>query len=552
MSADTITTTTSRRRAVAASRHPGLVTAGLTARRAVRGALIWGAVFGLTAWLEVSQFSNEYPTAADRTRLVQTMGSSVGLQAIFGPSPMIGTPGGYMAAHAVGVFGIIIGAVWGLLAGTRLLRGEEEAGRWELLLAGPVTRLRAAGGAVAGLGIGLLTLWAVTAASYLAIGASPDARFPVSASLFAATATVAAAAVFLATGALCSQLAASRRQAAVLAAAVFGTAYLMRVIAYSSSTLHWLRWASPLGWVDELRALTGSRPLLLIPIAAATAAAATLTIILAGRRDLGASVLAAHDTAPARTRRLNSPLGLAYRLGRGSILGWSAGLAAGGFIVGLAVKGTDQIWASQTGGVFARLAGARGGAIYLGMIFLLFAALIAMAAAGQVSATREEEAEGRLDHLLARPVTRLSWLTARLTVAIAGLITAGLAAGLSTWAGAAAGGASLSLATMLAAGINLVPAGIFVLGIGTLAHGLAPRLAVTATYLAVAWSFLTEIIGASLGLSHWLLDTSILHHIARAPATPVQWQMAATVTAIGIAAAITGATALTHRDLKSA
>lgn len=550
MSTDTITVT--GRQIAPASRHPGLVSARLTARRAVRGAVIWGAVFGLSAWLELSQFSNEYPTAADRTRLVQTMGSSAGLQAIFGPSPMIDTPGGYMVAHSVGVFGIIIGAVWGLLAGTRLLRGEEDAGRWELLLAGPVTRLRAAAGAVAGLGAGLLTLWAVTAASYLAIGASPDAQFPVSASLFAATATVAPAAIFLAVGALCGQLAASRRQAGALAASVFGVAYLLRVVAYSSTTLHWLRWASPLGWIDELRALTGSRPLLLIPIAATTAAAAALTIILAGRRDLGASVLAAHDTATARTRLLNGPLGLACRLGRTAMLGWSAALAAGGFVVGLAVKGTDQIWANQTGGVFARLAGAKGGAIYLGMIFLLFAALIAMAAGAQVAATREEEAEGRLDHLLARPVTRLSWLTARLAVSAAGLVIAALAAGLFTWAGAAASGASISFPTMLAAGVNLVPAGIFVLGIGTLVHGLAPRFAVAAAYLVVAWSFLIEVVGASLRLSHWLLDTSIFHHIARAPAAPVQWPMAAIVTAIGIAAAIAGVFAFIRRDLKSA
>jgi ABC-2 type transport system permease protein len=400
------------------------------------------------------------------------------------------------------------------------------------------------------MGIGLLTLWAVTAAAYAAIGASPDARLAVSASLFAATATVAPAAIFLAVGALCSQLAATRRQAAALAAAAFGIAYLIRVVAYSSSTLRWLRWGSPLGWVDELRALTGSRPLLLIPIAITMAVLAAVTIILAGRRDLGASVLAAHDTAAARTRWLNSPLGLACRLGRPGVLGWSAGLAAGGFVVGLAVKGTDQIWANQTGGVFARLTGATGGAIYLGMIFLLFAALIAMAAGGQVAATREEEAEGRLDHLLARPVPRLSWLAGRFAVAAAGLAIAGIVAGLFTWLGAAATGASLSFATLLAAGVNIVPAGIFVLGIGTLVHGLAPRFAVAAAYALVVWSFLLETVGASLGLNHWLLDTSILHHIARAPAAPVQWDMAAILTAIGIAAALAGALAFARRDLK--
>ncbi len=101
-----------------------------------------------------------------------------------------------------------------------------------------------------------------------------------------------------------------------MAAAVFGVAYLLRVVAYSGTTLRWLRWASPLGWVDELRPLTGSHPLPLVFIAAATAALATPAIILAGRRDLGSSVLPARDTAAARTRLLTGPLGLAFRLNR--------------------------------------------------------------------------------------------------------------------------------------------------------------------------------------------------------------------------------------------
>ena len=333
---------------------------------------------------------------------------------------------------------------------------------------------------------------------------------------------------------------------------MFGVAYLIRVVAYSGTTLRWLRWASPLGWVDELRPLTGSRPLPLLFIAGTIAALAALTIILAGRRDLGASVLPVRDTAVARTRLLTSPLGLACRLGRGSVLGWSAGLAAGGLIVGLSAKGTEQVWANQSGGIFARLAGATGGAIYLGIVFLLFAALVAMAAGGQVAATREEEAEGYLDHLLARPVARVSWLAGRFAVAAVGLAIVGVVADLFTWAGAAATGAGLSFATLLAAGVNLVPAGIFVLGIGTLVYGLAPRYAVAIAYGLVAWSYLLEIVGASLGLSHWLLDLSVLHHIARAPAAPVQWDMAAILIAIGLAAAIAGTLAFAHRDLKGA
>ena len=57
------------------------------------------------------------------------------------------------------------------------------------------------------------------------------------------------------------------------------------------------------------------------------------------------------------------------------------------------------------------------------------------------------------------------------------------------------------------------------------------------------------IIGASLGVSRWLLDTSILHHVARAPAAGARWDSAAILVAIGVAAAVAGAAAFARRDL---
>ena len=530
------------------TRFPALMPMRVVARRAISGALLWSAVFALITWSEATQFAKEYPTAADRARLVATMGSDVGFKAIIGPGRQIDTVAGYVSGHLVGVLSII-GAVWGLLTATRLLRGQEESGRWELLLAGHTTRRRATAGAVAGLGIALVAMWAVTATAYIVIGRATDARFPVSDSLFAAAATVAAAAVFLAVGALCSQLAATRRQAAGIAAAVFGIAYLIRAVAYST-TAEWLRWVSPLAWVDDTHPFIGSHWLPMVLIAGLLAVLVTSTIAVSGRRDLGAGFIAAHDTARARIRLLNGPFGLASRLARGTALGWIAGLAAGGFILGLAAKGSADVWAGQTGGMFVNLTGAQGGAVYLGIMFLFVAFLVAMAAAGLASATREEEAEGYLDHLLSRPMARLRWLASRFTVAVAALIAMGVAAGLSTWVGTAITGAGLSLADLLDAGINVVPVGILVLGLGTLIHGVAPRMATVFVYGLVAWSFVVEIIGAGLGASGWLLNLSVLHHIARAPAADVRWDSAAILTGLGILAAIVGAIALTRRDLK--
>jgi polyether ionophore transport system permease protein len=537
----------SRRQLVSVARHPGLVPALVVARRVMRSALIWGAVFGLVTWVEVSSFAKEYPTLADRARAAATYGSNVGLQAIFGPVHHIGTVAGYTAFHLI-VAGLI-GAVWGLLAGTRLVRGEEEAGRWESLLAGQTTPRRAAAGAVAGLGFGLLTLWAVTAAIAVVVGRSGDADFTVSASLFAALAMVAGAAIFLAVGAMCSQLAATRRQAAALAAGTFGVVYLMRLVAYSSTSLRWLRWASPLGWIDELRPLTASRPLPLIPIVGTIVVLVVLAIFLAGRRDVGAGILPANDTAAPRTGLLNGPLGLAFRLDRRTVAGWIVGMAAGGLVVGLITESAAVAWENQNGGFLQRLGGASGGAIYLGIAFLMVVLLVATAAAGQVVATREEEAEGFLDHLLARPVARVSWLGGRVVVSAAALVLIGVVAGLSTWVGAAITGAGLSMPTLLAAGLNVVPVAIVVLGIGTLVHGFAPRFAGAVAYGLVAWSFFVEVVGASVGASHWLLDTSIFHHIARAPADAVHWDSAAVLVVVGIIAAAAGIWRLARRDL---
>lgn len=542
---------TIRHSAPAAARFPGLAIVSVVGRRALRGALIWGGVFALLTWILVSQFHKEYPTAAARARLVKTMADNVGWQALFGPTHNLDTVAGYTAAHLIGIGGLIV-AVWGLLAGTRLLRGEEDAGRWEPLLAGQTTRGRAAAGALAGLGGALLALWAVTAAALVGFGRTASPAFPVGASLFAAVAAVATAAIFLAVGAFASQLAATRHQAAMLAATIFGAAYLLRLIAYSGSSLRSLRWASPLSWVDELRPLTGSQPLLLLPIAGVVALLVALTIVLAGRRDLGASVLPSRESAAARTRHLNGPLGLAWRLDRGRAVGWIAGLATGGLLFGSLTKTSEDVWRNQSGGVIGRLGGASGGAAYLGITFLIVALLVTLAAASQVAATREEEADGYLDHLLARPLSRLPWLAGRFAISAATLVTMGILTGLAAWAGAASAGAHVSFSSLLAAGVNVIPAGIFVLGAGTLVHGLVPRLAAPAAYGLVAWSFLVEIVGANIGAAGWLLNLSVLHHLARAPAVDPRWGSATVLAALGIAAAIAGALTFAHRDLKSA
>ena len=530
-------------------RFPRLVVLRRLAGQTSRGALVWGTVFGLVVVSSALGFVSTYSTVAARQRFAATLGSNKGLQALFGVPHHIETVGGYTAWRSLGLVSLI-GAVWALLSATKQLRGEEDAGRWELLLAGQTTRRSATGQAVGGLAVGLGVLWVVAAVLTVAVGRGNDSRFSVSAGLFLALALASAAAMFLAVGALASQLAATRRQAAGLAAGVLGGAFVVRLAANSASGLRWARWLSPLGWIDELQPLTGTRPVALVPIVGFTIVVGVAAVYLAGVRDLGGSMLPDRSTARAHTRLLGNSLGLSVRLARNVAISWAVGLGALGVITGLVAKSAGESVSRST---LERFGGSRGGALgYLGVSFIIFAALVATAAAGEVTATRDEEGESHLDNLLVRPVARLPWLAGRFAVATAMLLVLGVVFGVFTWAGAATQQPGISLTRILVAGVALVHAAVFVLGLGTFAQGVLPRYAGTIAYGIVAWSFLVQLIGSAINANGWLLDLSIFHHLAPAPASDPNWTSAAALAVVGITAAALGAVTFTRRDLAAA
>jgi len=172
-------------------------------------------------------------------------------------------------------------------------------------------------------------------------------------------------------------------------------------------------------------------------------------------------------------------------------------------------------------------------------------------AAGQIAATRDEEAEGHADHLVARPTGRLHWLAGRVLAGVGLIVAASLAAGLAGWAGEAADRTGLSFVQMLKAGVNIAPPALFVLGAGILVYGWGPRFATTAVYGLVAWSFMIELIAAII-TNRWLADTSVLHHINPVPAANPDWKSATWLVGLAIATAAEGGIGFKLRDLASA
>ena len=103
---------------------------------------------------------------------------------------------------------------------------------------------------------------------------------------------------------------------------------------------------------------------------------------------------------------------------------------------------------------------------------------------------------------------------------------------------------------MLLAGINILPADLFVMGVGILALGYWPRLTTMAMYAVIAWSFLMEMIGSAINLNHYILDISILHHVALAPAVKPNWHTGTVLLGAALTMALLGILRFNSRDLQ--
>jgi ABC-2 type transport system permease protein len=525
-----------------------------TAKRAGRAGALWGLLFGASAAGSAISYTSAFPTAISRAQLARSFKGNTAWAALFGPLRRLDTVAGY-TAYKSGMFVIILGAIWGLLVATRLLRGEEDAGRWELFLSGQTTRAGAALQAAIGLGVGFVALWVPTALLSAAAGASSKVSIGLGASLFFATSAVAGAAMFMAIGMFVGQLAATRRDANLIGACVLAASYLIRMAADSDAGLAWLRWASPIGWIEELRPLTGSRPFAFLPIIALVAVLVVLAIRIAGRRDLGASALASRDTSKPRTLLLGGQAGLTVRLTRPVIAAWVVALVVTGLVFGLVAQaaGTALRGARGIEQAIERLgATTTGAASYLGFVFVIAAGLMAIAVAGQIAAIRGEEASGHLDNLFVRPVERWRWLAVRLGVGLGLVVVASVLAGLAAWVGAVSQHADVGLGELLKAGLNVVPPAVFVLGIGGLTFGVWPRGAIGVAYGLVVWSFFVETIAGVFDSNHWLRDTSPLLHISPVPAAEPNWTAAAWLVGLGVVAGLAGIAAFRRRDLVGA
>ncbi|MEA2142026.1 MAG: polyether ionophore transport system permease protein [Solirubrobacteraceae bacterium] len=521
-------------------------------RRALREArartIAFAALFAVYAYVQPAGYRSAYPTLGDRRAFGEGFADNLGLRLFYGePHDLLGVEG--YTAWRVGGTLAIAAAVFGLLAAVRALRHEEDTGRMELVLAAPVGRRTTYRAALAAIAAGTALLWFAQLAGFLAGG------LPAGGSAYLALATVSVVPVCAGIGAVACQIAPNRRVALQLGGAVVGLCFLLRVIADTADGVGWLRWATPLGWAEELRPFTGAEPLVLaLPLAVSV-----LLLVGAGRiaarRDIGTGLLPAHDTAEPRLALLSSPAAQALRTERTGLIVWAGGAALFAFILGIVSKGVTS--ADLPEGVQEQIAKLGSASLatptgYLAFIFVFFVLALSLFAVAQVGAARHAEAEQQLETLFAQPVGRGRWLAGRLLLAACAAVVICLVAGLMTWAGAAAAGVDVSLPRMLEAGANCLPVALLFLGVAALAYALAPRAGGGIAYGLVTVAFAWQLVGSLLGAPAWLVDLTPFAHVALVPTQPFAAGAAAVMLALGGLAALLALGAFRRRDIVGA
>jgi ABC-2 type transport system permease protein len=507
--------------------------------------ITYAALFALVGYVNAVTYRSTYPTTASRIGFERAFGSNASVRLFYGRPFQLLTVGGYTAWKAGGTLAIIAG-MWGVLAAVRALRAEEDAGRQELVLSGALTRRQAYGAAVAAILAGGVLLGL---AMWLGLIA---AALPAGQSALLMLSTMASAAVFAGVGAIACQFASTRRVALELGSAALALSLVLRVVADTTTSLQWLGWVTPLGWSEQVRAFAGARPAALLPSLVVCAATLTVAGMIAARRDVGSSLLPAHDSAAPRMRGLSSPAALALRDEAGSLAGWILGTGFFALIIGLVSTSVSK--AGLSGNLQKQVNKLASVAItqpagYIGLCFLFFVLSTSLFCCSQIAAARHEESEDRLETMFSLPVDRSRWLGGRLALALGGALAISIGAGVCAWAGAAIEGTGVSLSSMLEAGLNCLPAALLFLSLAALAFALAPRASSGVAYGLVAIAFLWDLFGSLVGAPHWVVDITPFQHIGLVPAESLRLGAAAVMLGVAALASLASVWAFRRRDL---
>jgi len=473
--------------------------------------VVWiGAILALVV-STVASVKGLYPTQADLDAAARASEGNAAAIIFNGPAYALDTVGGQVAFQT-GTYGLIMMGLMSMFMLGRLTRGEEAAGRAELLRSLPIGihALPAAAAIVVGgmtVVAGVLVTVAVAALGLPVAGA---VAFGLSFALFGA--------FMAAVTAVAAQVTENPRVVYAIGGLVLGVSFVLRAVGdIGDGTVSWL---SPIGWAQKSRAWAGEAWWPFGVLCVATVLLGWAAIVLARRRDLGAGLVAPRPGPARAAPSLGRPLGLATRLQRGSVIGWSVALVVLAVAYGSIADSINDF--VQDNDALTDIIAAQGnGSLaeqYVAMSFRILALVSAGFAIQSALRVRGEETATHAELVLATPTPRTRFAGSHLAIAFAGsvgiLLLTGAAFGL---ADASVTGDAGAIGTALVAAVAFTPAVWSLVGVAALLTGFAPR-ATAFTWAVLGACFVIGMFGQLLGVPTWVEDASPFQHVPQYPA----------------------------------
>ena len=516
-----------------------------------------GLLGGITLVLGAA-IGTVFPTPAARLEVNALIGSMpASMVNLFGNATLmgskLGTLGGYMTWKYGALFALGT-ALWSILALSGTLAGEASRGSLDIVAAAPFGKRRIA---LEKLAAHLTMLW--LAMAFIAI------MIVVSSNAFGDATLGDRISIESAVGfALWAGFIAMFFGGLALALAPFlgrsgsaGVAGLAMVALWAASGLEVggpLVLLSPFHWTADHIPLVGFYDW------PGLAAVGVVAVVLLGlgvelfrRRDLGVTAGLGLPALPEDVLGVRGPVSRAFGDELPRALSWGIGFGLmGALLASLVGPFADQIkkdpsLSSTLAGVFRGLElQTAGGWLQLYAELLYIAA--GLAAATFVSKWASDETDGRLEEILAVPMTRARWVIAGGVGAILAVVvmTVLLAAGIGL--GAVAGGATMGDAIVGTASLGLFAAAI--VGVGVAVGGLwRTSLAAEIAALVVVATYLVDLLAPPLNLPDWVHQLALTAHLGQ----PMigQWDLAGVVACVVIAAGgiLLGAWGMSRRDV---
>ncbi len=504
--------------------------------------LVWIIAIVALLALTAAGIKGLFPTQAALDQTAAATQHNSAAIAFNGPAQGLNSVGGQVAFQ-FGAVGMVLVALMCLFMVGRLTRGEEEGGRLELVRSLPVgshAPALAASLVVAAMSIavGLLTTTLLLAQGLPAAG-----------SIVFGVSFILIGLFFGGVALLVAQVTENTRVVYGATGAVLGAAYVLRAVGdIGDGTVSWF---SPIGLAQKTRPFAGERWWPFLLLIAATAVVVAAASAVAARRDLGGGLVAPRPGRPVASRSLGHPFGLAVRLQRGTLVGWSVGILVTGIAYGW-IGPTVDAFIGQNKALAEILAGA-GGADLTDSYFAASFRLIALIGTGfaiqSALRLRSEETSMRAESVLATPVSRWRWAASHLTVAFAGSVVllgiAGLATGLTY---GAAGGDLKRVPSLLGAALVYAPPMWLMVGLTISLVGLAPRW-VGASWAILAACVVVGFFGAVLQLPSWLQNLSPFERVPQVPAASLTFLPLVVISAGAAAFSLAGLAGLRRRDI---